>query len=197
MALLKFGNTWWGKEWLNAFNNIYATQEKVLIFTQFAEMGKILQKVIEKYCNTLVLFLQGSTTHKKRDQMVELIQNDSQHQTMILSIKAGGVGLNLTGANHIIHYDLWWNPAVENQATDRAYRIGQNKNVFVHRLVCSNSFEEKINQMIRDKQDLANLTVAAGEQWIVNLSDKELKHIFTLNTDVAVLDIIDNETTEF
>jgi SNF2 family DNA or RNA helicase len=168
---------------LDKLKDIYANQEKVLIFTQFSEMGTILQEVIEKYCNTPVLFLQGSTTRKKRDEMVELIQNDPQHQTMILSIKAGGVGLNLTGANHVIHYDLWWNPAVENQATDRAYRIGQNKNVFVHRLVCSNSFEEKINQMIRDKQDLANLTVATGEQWIGNLSDKELKQIFTLNAD--------------
>jgi len=168
---------------LDKLRDIYANQEKVLIFTQFTEMGTILQEVIEKYCNTPVLFLQGSTTRKKRDEMVELIQNDPQHQTMILSIKAGGVGLNLTGANHVIHYDLWWNPAVENQATDRAYRIGQNKNVFVHRLVCSNSFEEKINQMIRDKQDLANLTVATGEQWIGNLSDKELKQIFTLNTE--------------
>lgn len=166
---------------LDKLKDIYANQEKVLIFSQFSEMGTILQEVIEKYCNTPVLFLQGSTTRKKRDEMVELIQNDPQHQTMILSIKAGGVGLNLTSANHVIHYDLWWNPAVENQATDRAYRIGQNKNVFVHRLVCSNSFEEKINQMIRDKQDLANLTVATGEQWIGNLSDKELKQIFTLN----------------
>lgn len=168
---------------LDKLKDIYANQEKVLIFTQFSEMGTILQEIIEKYCNTPVLFLQGSTTRKKRDEMVELIQNDPQHQTMILSIKAGGVGLNLTSANHVIHYDLWWNPAVENQATDRAYRIGQNKNVFVHRLVCSNSFEEKINQMIRDKQDLANLTVTTGEQWIGNLSDKELKQIFTLNTD--------------
>jgi SNF2 family DNA or RNA helicase len=113
--------------------------------------------------------------------MVELIQTDSAHKTLILSIKAGGVGLNLTGANHVIHYDLWWNPAVENQATDRAYRIGQDKNVFVHRLVCSNSFEEKINQMIKDKQELANLTVATGEQWVGNLSDKELGQLFKLN----------------
>ena len=163
------------------FRSIHANNEKVLIFTQFAEMGKILQTVIEQQCNSPVLFLHGATSRTKRDEMVELIQTDSAHKTLILSIKAGGVGLNLTGANHVIHYDLWWNPAVENQATDRAYRIGQDKNVFVHRLVCSNSFEEKINQMIKDKQELANLTVATGEQWVGNLSDKELGQLFKLN----------------
>ena len=166
---------------LDKVRDIHANNEKVLIFTQFAEMGNILQKVIEKECNTPVLFLYGGVSRAKRDVMVDAIQNDPKHQTMILSIKAGGVGLNLTGANHVIHYDMWWNPAVENQATDRAYRIGQNKNVFVHRLICSNSFEEKINQMIKDKQELANLTVATGEQWIGNLSDKEIQQIFTLN----------------
>lgn len=160
--------------------DIYATNEKVLIFTQFAEMGNILQTIIEKHFNTPVLFLSGGTTRKKRDEFVDLIQTNSSYKTMILSIKAGGVGLNLTQANHVIHYDLWWNPAVENQATDRAYRIGQNKNVFVHRLICSNSFEEKINQMIKDKAELANLTVATGENWIGKLSDKELHNIFDL-----------------
>ncbi len=165
---------------LDKIKDIHANNEKVLIFTQFAEMGTILQNVIEQQCNTPVLFLHGGVSRKKRDEMVESIQNNSQYQTMVLSIKAGGVGLNLTSANHVIHYDLWWNPAVENQATDRAYRIGQNKNVFVHRLVCSNSFEEKINQMIKDKQELANLTIATGEQWIGNLSNKELQQIFTL-----------------
>jgi len=166
---------------LDKIHDIHANNEKVLIFTQFAEMGKILQTVIEQQCNSPVLFLHGATSRTKRDEMVELIQTDSAHKTLILSIKAGGVGLNLTGANHVIHYDLWWNPAVENQATDRAYRIGQDKNVFVHRLVCSNSFEEKINQMIKDKQELANLTVATGEQWVGNLSDKELGQLFKLN----------------
>jgi SNF2 family DNA or RNA helicase len=165
---------------LDKIKDIHANNEKVLIFTQFAEMGTILQNVIEHECNTPVLFLHGGVSRKKRDEMVESIQHNPQHQTMVLSIKAGGVGLNLTSANHVIHYDLWWNPAVENQATDRAYRIGQNKNVFVHRLVCSNSFEEKINQMIKNKQELANLTVATGEQWIGNLSNKELQQIFTL-----------------
>ncbi len=166
---------------LDKIKDIHANNEKVLIFTQFAEMGEILQKVIEQQCNTPVLFLYGGVTRNKRDEMVDLIQNNPQYQTMVLSIKAGGVGLNLTGANHVIHYDLWWNPAVENQATDRAYRIGQNKNVFVHRLICNNSFEEKINQMIKEKQDLANLTVATGEQWIGNLTDNELQQIFSLN----------------
>ena len=166
---------------LDKLKDIYANNEKVLIFTQFTEMGEILQQTIEQECNTPVLFLHGGISRSKRDEMVDLIQNNPHYQTMVLSIKAGGVGLNLTGANHVIHYDLWWNPAVENQATDRAYRIGQNKNVFVHRLICNNSFEEKINQMIKNKQELANLTVATGEQWIGNLSDKELQQVFTLS----------------
>ena len=165
---------------IDKVKDIQANNEKVIIFTQFAEMGKILQNIIQNECNAPVLFLHGGVTRKKRDEMVELIQNNHQYQIMILSIKAGGVGLNLTSTNHVIHYDLWWNPAVENQATDRAYRIGQTKNVFVHRLISSNSFEEKINQMIKNKQELADLTISTGEQWIGNLSNIELEEIFTL-----------------
>ena len=99
---------------------------------------------------------------------------------MILSLKAGGTGLNLTSASNIIHYDLWWNPAVENQATDRAYRIGQNKNVIVYRLITLGTFEEKINEIIKSKKELADLTVSIGEQWITKMSNDDLKNIFTL-----------------
>lgn len=166
---------------LDRIRDIYAANEKVIIFTQFTDMGLILQKVIENEVNTPVLFLHGKIRRKSRDQMIDLLQTSQQHKIMVLSIKAGGVGLNLTSASHVIHYDLWWNPAVENQATDRTYRIGQDKTVFVHRLVCSNSFEEKINQMIKDKQELANLTVKVGEQWLGSLTNEELGQIFSLN----------------
>ena len=112
--------------------------------------------------------------------MVEDFQNQSNSKIMIISLKAGGTGLNLTKANHVIHYDLWWNPAVENQATDRAFRIGQNKNVMVHRLVTLGTFEEKINEIIKSKQELANLTVSVGEKWITEMSNQDLKEIFSL-----------------
>ncbi len=159
---------------------IYERQEKVLIFSQYTEMGGILAKMHQKLFRTEPLFLHGSLSRKQRDEIVETFQNDPQARTMILSIKAGGTGLNLTKANHVIHYDLWWNPAVENQATDRAYRIGQKSNVLVHRFITQGTFEEKINTMIRQKKDLANLTVGQGETWIGDLSDRELKQIVSL-----------------
>jgi SNF2 family DNA or RNA helicase len=99
---------------------------------------------------------------------------------MIISLKAGGTGLNLTAANHVIHYDLWWNPAVENQATDRAFRIGQKKNVMVHRLISMGTFEEKINDLLKAKQQLADLSVSVGENWITEMSNEELRGIFSL-----------------
>ena len=109
-------------------------------------------------------------------------------QVLILSLKAGGVGLNLTQANHVIHYDLWWNPQVEAQATDRAFRIGQAKNVFVHRLVTRGTFEEKINAMMQRKRELAELTVASGESWLGDLSSDELKDLFALSSDLTQAD---------
>ena len=107
-------------------------------------------------------------------------QTDFKTQGLILSLKAGGTGLNLTAASQVIHYDLWWNPAVEAQATDRAFRIEQKKNVQVHRLITENTFEEKIDAMIQRKKALANLTVASGEQWITELSDKEIRDLVSL-----------------
>ena len=103
-----------------------------------------------------------------------------QQTLFILSLKAAGTGLNLTAANHVIHYDLWWNPAVEAQATDRAYRIGQKSNVMVHRFITKNTFEERINEMIQSKKALAEMTVATGENWIGNLSNAELKGLFAM-----------------
>ena len=113
--------------------------------------------------------------------MVERFQNHHP-RIFILSLKAGGTGLNLTAASHVIHYDLWWNPAVETQATDRAFRIGQKKNVMVYRLINKGTIEEKIDAMIQEKRNLANLTVTTGETWLGNLSNQEIKDLVRLET---------------
>ncbi len=166
---------------IGLLDEMYEQREKVLIFTQFREMGDLLRQFISQVYHTQPLFLHGGCSRKQRDEMVENFQHQPEINTMILSLKAGGTGLNLTQANHVIHYDLWWNPAVEAQATDRAYRIGQQKNVFVYRLITQGTFEEKINQMIMEKRELADLAVSQGEQWIGELSDKDLKSLFTLS----------------
>ena len=114
--------------------------------------------------------------------MVEIFQGEKYVPYMILSVKAGGTGLNLTNASHVIHFDRWWNPAVENQATDRAFRIGQKKNVMVHKLVCKGTIEEKINEMIESKKELAaNVIGSSGESWITEMSNEELLSILTLD----------------
>ena len=164
-------------------DKIFSSGEKVLIFTQFKTMGSLLQSFLEDEYSIEVPFYHGGCNRKQRDAMVKNFQEDSFCKVMIISLKAGGVGLNLTAANHVIHYDLWWNPAVENQATDRAYRIGQKKNVNVHRMIIKGSFEERINEMLESKQELANLTVAQGEKWITQLSTKELKDLLTLDRE--------------
>jgi SNF2 family DNA or RNA helicase len=124
------------------------------------------------------MFYHGGSNLKQREAMVQRFQHNRADKIFLLSLKAAGTGLNLTAASHVIHYDLWWNPAVENQATDRAYRIGQTKNVMVHRMICKNTFEERINEMIQRKKYLAEMTVSTGENWIGKLSNKELREIF-------------------
>ena len=161
---------------------IYASHEKVLIFTQFAEMGAILSQWIGDWFGREPLYLHGGVSRAKRDNLVERFQNDRTERTFLLSLKAGGTGLNLTGANNVIHFDLWWNPAVEAQATDRAYRIGQKRNVQVHRFITKATFEERINTMIGSKRELAELTLGAGETWIGNLNNDELKEVFALRS---------------
>ncbi|HFS82579.1 MAG TPA: DEAD/DEAH box helicase [Epsilonproteobacteria bacterium] len=163
---------------ITLLDTILQRDEKVLIFTQYTEMGDILVKMIKEELLTTPLYLKGSQSRKKRDEIVARFQNDVQHKIFILSLKAGGVGLNLTAANHVIHYDLWFNPAVENQATDRAFRIGQTKNVTVHRFITKNSFEEKIDKMIKAKQKLSDLSVTVGESWLAEMDRGELKELF-------------------
>ena len=159
---------------------ILEANEKVLIFTQFKGMGDILKACIADHFDLDALWLHGGVSLTKRKKMVDAFQNMPHQKIMILSLKAGGTGLNLTAANHVIHYDLWWNPAVEAQATDRAYRIGQNKNVFVHRLITKHTFEEKINDLINSKKKLANMAVKTGEKWIGQMNDQELLEVFEL-----------------
>ena len=154
---------------------------KTLVFTQFATTGELIQEWLQKEFNLKADFIQGKLSVKKRQEIVDRFQNTKESKILILSLKAAGTGLNLTAASTVIHYDLWWNPAVENQATDRAYRIGQKNNVNVVRLICANSFEEKIDAMIESKKELANLTVSVGENWISNLSNDEIKDIFRID----------------
>ncbi len=160
--------------------NTLIAREKTLIFTQYTEMGKLLQEMISRELKEDSLFFHGSLTRKKRDEMLDAFQSGDT-SILIISLKAGGTGLNLTCANNVIHYDLWWNPAVEDQATDRAFRIGQTKNVMVHRMLTLNTFEEKIDEMIQGKRDLANLTVNVGEKWITEFSNEDLKSIFSIS----------------
>ena len=166
---------------VSTVQTILENNEKTLIFTQYKEMGDILTKVLAQECNTEPLFFHGSLTVPQREELIDKFQNDDDTKLMILSLKAGGTGLNLTSATNVIHYDLWWNPAVEEQATDRTYRIGQDKNVLVHRMITLGTFEEKIDEMLKSKKELADLAVYEGEKIITELSDEEIYNIFTLS----------------
>lgn len=166
---------------ISLVQNIIDSDEKTLIFTQYKEMGDLLAKIISEECATDPSFFHGSLTVPQRENLIEDFQNNKERKVMILSLKAGGTGLNLTSATNVIHYDLWWNPAVEEQATDRTYRIGQNKNVMVHRLITLGTFEEKIDEMLKSKKELADLAVYEGEKIITELSDDEIYEIFSLS----------------
>lgn len=153
--------------------NIHSGQESCLIFTQYIGMGNMIKTILETKFGEKALFLNGSVPKSQRDVMIANFQ-DRKTRIFILSLKAGGTGLNLTAANHVIHYDRWWNPAVENQATDRAYRIGQKRFVHVHKLITTGTLEEKIDQMLEKKQALNN-EIITSENWITELSNDELK----------------------
>lgn len=158
--------------------------DRALVFSQFAEMGKLLQKHLQEVFGREVLFLHGGVTKQKRDRMVERFQDGAAGPAIfVLSLKAGGTGLNLTAANHVFHFDRWWNPAVENQETDRAFRIGQTKNVQVHKFVCAGTLEEKIDEMIENKKEIAEKVVGAGEGWITEMSNKDLKELWKLRRE--------------
>ncbi len=162
--------------------------DRCLIFTQFKEMGSLLKTHVEEITSHPVLFLHGSVPQKERDLMVTDFQESRPDgpRVFVLSLKAGGTGLNLTAANRVFHYDRWWNPAVEDQATDRAFRIGQQRNVFVHKFVCTGTLEERIQQMLERKREVADNLLAAGENWITELSNDELKRLLVLDRKEAL-----------
>ena len=159
-------------------------REKVLIFTQFKEITASLANFLEEVFGHKGLVLHGSVPVKKRKEMVERFQSDEYCPFFILSIKAGGTGLNLTAANHVIHFDRWWNPAVENQATDRAFRIGQKKSVVVHKFITEGTIEEKIAVMLEDKKKLSEevLSDSSEASFITEMDDNEIINLFSLNT---------------
>ncbi len=161
--------------------------DRALIFTQFAEMGKLLQGYLQQTLNRETLLLYGGISKPKREAMIDRFQNDPQGPRLfILSLKAGGVGLNLTRANHVFHFDRWWNPAVENQATDRVFRIGQTRNVQVHKFVCSGTLEERIHDMIESKKALADQVVGAGENWLSELGTDQLRQLLLLDRSAII-----------
>ncbi|TDW16530.1 non-specific serine/threonine protein kinase [Breznakia blatticola] len=162
---------------------IYEKRERLLIFTQFTEVIPQLQDFLTGIFKQEGLVLHGKTSIKKRQEIVDTFQGEAYVPYVILSLKAGGTGLNLTKASHVIHFDRWWNPAVENQATDRAYRIGQKQNVMVHKFVCRGTIEEKIDALINSKKELAeNVIGSGGENWITEMSNQELMDMLKLDT---------------
>ncbi|HYE03594.1 MAG TPA: DEAD/DEAH box helicase [Phycisphaerales bacterium] len=160
---------------------VLAAGDQALVFTQFRQMGDILAAIIRHETGRQPLFLHGGVPAAQRQKMVEAFQRaDGAHPIFILSLKAGGLGLNLTAASHVFHFDRWWNPAVEAQATDRAYRIGQTRSVQVHKFVVSGTLEERIDQMIESKTELAEKVIGAGEQWLTELSTAQLRDLLAL-----------------
>jgi len=159
---------------------ILETGKKVLVFTQYREMGRMLVEMIQEKTELIPLFFHGGVDPKQRHKLIDDFQEDPYCPLMIITLKAGGTGINLTAATHVIHYDLWWNPAVENQATDRTYRIGQKACVTAHRLLTQDTFEERINEMLQKKTQLSETIVSAGEHWITEMNNQEIRNLFSL-----------------
>jgi len=164
---------------------VLENDERALIFTQFASFGEILKPYLETVFSTEVLFLHGKTKREDRDGMVTRFAEKKGPKIFILSLKAGGTGLNLTAANHVFHIDRWWNPAVEDQATDRAFRIGQAKNVEVHLMIAGGTLEEKIDTVLEEKRALAGCIIGTGEDWITGLSTEDLRELLSLRKSAA------------
>jgi SNF2 family DNA or RNA helicase len=154
--------------------------ESALIFTQYVAMGDLLVSRLKQRYEEEPYFLHGGVSKAQRDDMVETFQKGEGPSMFVLSLRAGGVGLNLTRASHVVHYDRWWNPAVENQATDRVFRIGQNRNVQVHKLICQGTLEERIDELIESKKALSEQVVGSGENWLTEMSDDELRGLISL-----------------
>jgi SNF2 family DNA or RNA helicase len=164
---------------------ILAEGDKALCFTQFTEFAGMLLPHLSARFGMDIAYLHGGTTKKRRDEMVTRFQSSGGPPVFLLSLRAGGTGLNLTAANHVIHLDRWWNPAVENQATDRAFRIGQKRNVQVRKFICTGTLEEKIDEMIEEKKALADLVISDGEGWLTELSTADLRDVFALSEEAV------------
>ncbi|MFG0256534.1 MAG: DEAD/DEAH box helicase [Phycisphaerales bacterium JB043] len=172
---------------LEMLDEALAAGDQALIFTQFREMGHILVSMLTRELDREVLFLHGGTTQAQREAMIDRFQlADGTAPIFVLSLKAGGLGMNLTAANHVFHYDRWWNPAVENQATDRAYRIGQTRTVQVHKFIVAGTLEERIDEMIELKTELAENIIGSGEQWLTELSTEQLHDLLSLRQEALV-----------
>jgi non-specific serine/threonine protein kinase len=166
---------------------IAARQEKALVFTQFREITSPLAAFLAAVFGRPGLVLHGETEVSKRKDLVRRFQEDEDVPFFVLSLKAGGAGLNLTAASHVVHFDRWWNPAVENQATDRAFRIGQSKNVLVHKFVCRGTVEDKIDAMIEAKRELAgDFLSGGGDILLTEMADDELLELVTLDLAAAM-----------
>ncbi len=169
-------------------DEIEAEGESALVFTQFAEVGKSLEALFRKRYGGAVYYLYGATPRARREHMVEEFQNpDTERAIFVLSLRAGGTGITLTRANHVIHFDRWWNPAVENQATDRAYRIGQGKTVFVHKMVTMGTLEERIDELIESKKSLVEEIIGTDESWLANLDNQAFRALIALDRGEAVV----------
>jgi non-specific serine/threonine protein kinase len=166
-------------------NEVMELGDRALVFTQFAEMGHLLQRRLQERFAREIPFLHGGTRKAERDDLVARFQGPDGPPVLLLSLKAGGTGLNLTAANHVIHFDRWWNPAVEDQATDRAFRIGQRRDVQVRKLVCAGTLEERIDQVIEEKKALAGSVLGTGEAWLTELSTDELRRVVALSADAV------------
>ncbi|MGA1076294.1 MAG: DEAD/DEAH box helicase, partial [Ilumatobacteraceae bacterium] len=169
---------------LNRFDELVAelldVGERALVFTQFREMGDLLQRHVAERFESAAPFLHGGSSRTARERMVAEFQSGAGPPLLIVSLKAGGTGLNLTSASQVVHYDRWWNPAVEDQATDRAWRIGQTRTVNVHKLVCQGTVEERIGEVIDEKRSIADAVVGSGEAWLSELSTEQLADLVRL-----------------
>jgi SNF2 family DNA or RNA helicase len=171
---------------LELVETIRENGESALIFTQYVSMGELLVSRLAKIFGEEPYFLHGGLAKTRRDEIVHNFQQGEGPNIFVLSLRAGGVGLNLTRASHVIHYDRWWNPAVENQATDRVFRIGQSRNVQVHKLICQGTLEERIDELIESKKALSEQVVGSGEHWLTEMSDDELRGLIALQNDVWI-----------
>ena len=169
---------------MEMLEELLAAGDTSLIFTQYRRMGHLLAAMIRQDLDIEVQFMHGGTTPARRQEMIDCFQDaDGTMPIFIVSLKTGGIGLNLTAANHVFHFDRWWNPAVESQATDRAYRIGQTRTVHVHKFVCAGTLEERIDQMIEQKTKLAENVISSGEQWLTELTTQRLQEMLQLRAD--------------